>query len=384
MSNARRFSLIAAVALAVCAAIAPGAGAAWSSANFTLPSTTSSFTGTSCVGTTFCLFVGYQPSSSPRGLAYKYNGSDYTATAALSSTTSELYGTHCQSATFCMAVGTDYATSTPTTYAGKYNGTHWTNVTTPALSGNTFAELRGVSCATANHCWAVGRFQNATKDTALVETYNGTSFAQTAVTPPAGYTAAELNEISCTAVNACTAVGWYDSALPRTPLIFRYNGTSWSTQASALPAGNTGAELNGVSCATSTSCDAVGFYRDASGVQFALAQTWNGSAWSNKTVPSPSGGQEGVLSGISCTTVNFCEAVGSYINSTNFNTEKFAAGFNGAHWTQQTDGRPMSVSDSQLAAVSCTSNTFCRAAGIALHDGTTTTNGLRPAIDAGP
>lgn len=384
MSNVRRFSLFAVAALAVCAAIAPGAQAAWSAASWTLPSTTSQFAGSSCVGTTFCVFVGYQASASPRGLTYKYNGSTY-ASVTPSNLTAELYGDHCQSTTFCMAVGTDYTTAaTPTPHAEKFNGTSWTNVTTATPSGNTFAELRGVSCSTATHCWAVGRFQTTTKDTALVETYNNTSFSQVAVTPPAGYTAAELNEISCTAVNACTAVGWYDSASPRTPLIFRYNGTSWATQAAALPAGNTGGELNGVSCPTATSCNAVGFYLDGSSVQHALAQTWNGTSWSNKSVSDPSGGQEAVLSGISCTTVTFCEAVGSYTDSTNLNIEKLAAGFNGSAWSLQADARPMSASDAQLAAISCTSNTFCRAVGTSVYDGTTTTTGPRPTIDVGP
>jgi hypothetical protein len=383
MSNARRFSLFLATALAVAAAAAPGAQAAWSAASWTLPSTTSQLTSSSCVGTTFCVLVGYQPSSSPRALTYKYNGSDYTSTAP-SSTTSELYGVHCQSTTFCMAVGTDYATATPAPHASKFNGTSWSAVTTVTPTGNTFSELRGVSCPTATHCWAAGRFQTATKDTPLIETYNNTSFSQVAVTPPAGTTASELNEISCSAVNACTAVGWYDSASPRTPLVFRYNGTSWTTQAAALPAGTTYAELNGVSCPTATSCDAVGFYLDGSSVQHSLAQTWNGTSWANRSVADPSGGQEAVLSGVSCTSATFCEAVGSYTNSTNLNIEKLAATFNGSAWSLQTDGRPTGVSDAQLAGISCTSTTFCRAAGVSIYDGSTGVTGPRPAIDAGP
>jgi hypothetical protein len=383
MSTARRFSLVVATALAVCAAIAPGSQASWSSASWTLPSTTSQFAGASCFSTTFCVFVGYQPGSSPRGLTYKYNGSTYSSVAPVS-TTSEFYGVHCQSSTFCMAVGSDYATATPAARAEKFNGTSWSAVTAATPGTSIFTELRSVSCPTATHCYAAGRFQTATTDTALVETYNGTSFSQVTVTPPAGTTAAELNGISCSASNACTAVGWYDSASPRTPLIFRWNGTSWTTQAATLPAGTTSSELNGVSCPTSTSCNAVGFYRDGSSVEHALAQTWNGTSWSNRTVSDPSGGQAPALSGISCTSATFCEAVGSYTNSTNLNVEKLAAGFNGSAWSLQSDARPMSVSDAQLASVSCASTTFCRAVGTSVYDGTTTTTGPRPAIDAGP
>ena len=139
-----------------------------------------------------------------------------------------------------------------------------------------------------------------------------------------------------------------------------------------------------MSCPTATSCNAVGTYLDGSSAEHALAQTWNGTSWSTRVVADPSGGQAPGLSSISCTSATFCEAVGSYTNSTNFNIEKLAAGFNGTAWTIQSDGRPMSVTDAQLAGVSCTSTTFCRAVGTSVYDGTTTTTGPRPTIDAGP
>jgi hypothetical protein len=383
MSNVRRFSLLVVAALAVCAAVAPGANAAWSPASWTLPTTTSALSGSSCVSTTFCVLVGFQPSSSPRGLTYKYNGSTYSSVAP-SSTTSELYGVHCNSTTFCMATGTDYSPTTPTPHAEKFNGTSWSNVTTATPSGSRLAELNGVSCPSTTHCVAAGRYQTATTDTALIETYNGTSFSQTTVTPPAGTTAAELNAIACSAVGACTAVGWYDSASPRSGLVVRYNGASWATQAISPPAGTTYVELNGVSCPTSTFCAAVGVYLDGSGVQHALAQTWNGTSWTNRTVSDPSGGQQAVLSSVSCTSSTVCEAVGNYTNTTNLNVEKLAEVWNGTTWAQQTDARPMSVTDAQLAGVSCTSSTFCRAVGISIYDGTTGVTGQRAAIDVGP
>lgn len=379
----RRLSLFAVAAFAACAAIAPGAQAAWSSASFTLPPTSSQGTASSCFSTTFCVLTGTQSGGATRGLTYKYNGTTYTSVAP-ASTTFEPYGVHCQSATFCMDVGSDYATATPAARAEKFNGTHWTNVTAANPAGSTFTELRGVSCPGSTHCWAAGRFQTATADTALIETYNGTSFSQVAVTPPAGTTAAELKAIGCSASTACTAVGWYDSASPRTPLIFRYNGTSWSTQAATVPAGATYSELDGVACPGATTCHAVGFYQDGSGAFHALAQSWNGTSWTNRAVSDPSGGQDPALAAISCWSTSACEAVGSYTDSTNFNIEKLAAGWNGSSWSLQTDGRPMSVTDAQLSGVSCTSAVFCRAMGVSVYDGSTGVTGLRPAIDAGP
>jgi hypothetical protein len=41
----------------------------------------------------------------------------------------------------------------------------------------------------------------------------------------------------------------------------QFNGTSWSVGTSPVPAGATSAALNGVTCASTTSCFAVGNYR---------------------------------------------------------------------------------------------------------------------------
>jgi hypothetical protein len=383
MSNVRRFSLVVA-ALATCAAMATGAQASWAPASFTLPTTDSQLTAASCVSTSFCVLTGVQTGGSPRGLTYKYNGSTYSS-VALATATAEPYGVHCATTTFCMAVGTDFAAATPTAHAEKFNGTSWSNVTAASPSGSTFTELRGVSCVNTSSCYAAGRHQTtATTNRPLVETFNGTSFSLVTVTPPAGTTTAELNDIACTATNACTAVGFYDTESPRAPLIFRYNGTTWATQSASLPAGATDAELNSVACPTSTICHAVGSYEDGSGTFHALAQSWNGTSWTNRAVADPSGGQNASLADISCYSSTGCVAVGSYTNTTNLNVEKLAAGWNGSAWSLQTDSRPTGVSDAQLNGVGCVSSTFCRAVGVSVYDGTTGVTGPRAAIDAGP
>lgn len=383
MLNARKLSLLVAAALAACAAIAPGAQASWSSASFTLPTTTSQGTGSACVSTTFCVLTGTQSGGTTRGLTYKYNGSTYTSVAP-SSTTFEPYGVGCNSATFCMAVGPDFAGTTPAGHAEKFNGTSWSTVTTANPTGSIFTELRGVACPGAAHCVAAGRSQTPTTNTALVETYNGTAFSQTAVTPPAGTTSAELNAVACSSSTACTAVGLYTTASGTSALVFRYNGTTWSTQTPAVPAGATYSELDGVSCPGISTCQAVGYYQDSASVYHSLAQSWNGSTWANRSVADPTGGESPGLASVSCWSTTACEAVGSYTDSTNLNVEKLAAAFNGSAWSLQSVPRPMSVSDAQLTGVGCVSATFCRAAGISIYDGTTTVTGQRPAIDVGP
>lgn len=380
MSNVRRFSLLAVVALVVAAVSAPGAQAAWSSVTWTLPTTDSQLAAASCVSTTFCVLTGLQSAGTPRGLTYKFDGGSTYTSIVPATTSAELYGTSCTSTTFCLTVGTDYATATPAGHAEKFSGTAWSNVAAANPTGSKFTELNAVSCTATTNCWAVGRYQT-TINTVLLETFNGTSLTQNALSAPAGSTASQLNGVSCSASNACTAVGWYESALPRTPLIYRYNGTTWAQQTTVVPSGTTFGEFDAVSCPSATSCHAVGYYLDSLGVQHALAETWNNTAWSVKTVSDPTGGQDAFLSGVSCTSSTVCEAVGGYTDSTNLNTAKLAEGYNGTSWSQQTDSLPANATDAQHNAVSClTSSSFCRAVGFGFFSGST----IRPVISAGP
>jgi hypothetical protein len=381
MSNVRRFSLIAALALAAAAFAAPGANAAWTAASWTLPATDSQFQGSSCSSSTFCVFAGVQTGGATRGLLYRLLGTTYSATTPASST-SEFYGASC-TGTVCMTVGTDFAAGTPGRAERTTNGSTWASTSFAAAPSATITVPRSVSCPGTTTCAAVGRFQTATSDTGLIETWNGTSWTLTTVTRPSGTTALELNDVQCTTNTTCTAVGWFESAQPRTPIAYRFNGSTWTTQAAAAPAGSTQAELTGVSCPTNTTCQAVGYYLDSIGAQTALAATWNGTAWSNRTVPVPTTGQDAALNDVSCYAFNGCIAVGNYTQADDFNVEKTVALWNGSSWSLQTDSRPMSVTNAQLNDVSCPSSTTCRAVGVSVYDGTTVGTGPRPTIDVG-
>src|ERR1700685_1481371 len=57
--------------------------------------------------------------------------------------------------------------------------------------------------------------------------------------------------------------------------------------------------LGAVSCPSTTSCTAVGWYSNSSGVDVPLAEYWNGSTWAMQTVPAPAGQVLG-LQAVSC------------------------------------------------------------------------------------
>src|SRR5262249_44337171 len=93
------------------------------------------------------------------------------------------------------------------------------------------------------------------------------------------------------------------------PLAERWDGTSWSLQQAPAPAGSQGAFLAGVSCPSATSCTAVGGYQ-ANSVPRTLAEAWDGSSWSVQPTANPAGADESALSAVICRSAGACSAVG--------------------------------------------------------------------------
>ena len=66
-------------------------------------------------------------------------------------------------------------------------------------------------------------------------------------------------------------------------------GLSWKIQPTPNPSGATFSYLNGVSCTAATACIAVGYSRNSTGTDLALAERWNGSSWRIQPTPNPAG-----------------------------------------------------------------------------------------------
>jgi hypothetical protein len=155
----------------------------------------------------------------------------------------------------------------------------------------------------------------------------------------------------------------------------------WSISPSPSPYAN-GQILSGVSCTSVTFCVAVGNYSNGSILQ-TLVESWNGSAWS--VVSSPDLGTKGDdLNGVSCTSASSCTAVGYYVDASNAE-QTLVESWNGATWSTVSspdDGSALN----QLAGVSCTSATACTAVGDSTAGGTLveTWNGASWSIVSSP
>jgi hypothetical protein len=181
-----------------------------------------------------------------------------------------------------------------------------------------------------------------------------------------------LTAVSCTSTASCMAVGTYDaSGGPSSfyTLTERWNGSAWSYVPSPTPAGkNGGGELQGVSCASASSCVAVGVQIALDQGEFrdeALAEVWNGTTWRMASVPSPAG-KTSILAGVSCVTARNCFAVGSAGSPPSQETVDLATlaeQWNGTSWEIVSTPALKPKGGRGLEAVSCASTASCMTGG---------------------
>jgi hypothetical protein len=97
-----------------------------------------------------------------------------------------------------------------------------------------------------------------------------------------------------------------------------------------------------VPCPTAGFCVAVGNYQSGF-VQSGMAETWNGQSWTTQSFPVPVDSDGWQLTGVSCASARFCEAVGGYSDEDAFANDAFAATWNGTlcvAWASGNEGSP--------------------------------------------
>lgn len=289
----------------------------------------------------------------------------------------EAYGVSCVRSDACIAVGSQWrlgSYQTLVTLAEYWDGTSWSVMTTPNPPGleegskkNRFATLDGVSCYSTSLCIAVGHYRGSSEAVApLSLRWNGASWEELSTPKPSGATEATLSAVSCTSSTNCVAVGDYvNGSGTRMTLAMRWNGTKWEEQSTPNPAGASASQLSGISCPTSTFCAAVGHFKSGSNEK-TLAERWNGTKWEEQSTPSIGGATTARLSGVSCYSSTTCSAVGFYQSS--YHSWPLAERWNGSTWAQQSTPTP--YEEGVLEGVSCPSATVCTAAGSAYNTST--------------
>ena len=291
----------AGMVLAGLAAVTPGAAAASPSAwqPMALPGIGegSILNGVSCVAADDCTAVG-DGSAGP--LVEHFDGTTWTKQDAPGGSDVRLEAVSCPSASSCTAVGDDIDGSVVL----RWDGDSWTRADLPSVGD--YEGLRSVSCADDDDCVAVGAYYDdglgryRTFSDVLAD---GSWFHVTTSSP--GNNVNEALGVSCVSANDCTLVGYYSSSGGGEHfLVEHYNGSGWSA-GSVTDAGSTNNELNAVDCVASDDCTAVGYALTIGGGAQSVIEHWDGSAWTQTSVP-----YSGHLSAIACSSATECTAAG--------------------------------------------------------------------------
>jgi hypothetical protein len=319
----------------------------------------------SCGSATWCVGVGTYLDSgtgSVNGFAQYCCGIGESYLAATSLTYSQFDGVSCPAPGVCMVVGETSAGNGALPLAEDLVGGSFTEVPTPLPPGATNGLFDGVSCTSGSSCLAVGYYTDTSGGTehALAETWNGIAWSLADPPEPSGATSSVLNGVSCTSAS-CTAVGSYtDASSHQQAFAAMLSGSTWTTQTPPVPAGGSAGGLSGVSCVKSGNCVAVGSYYNGS-KYVALADKWNGSAWTAQKPPAPAGSAQSGLDSVSCLSATSCTAVGNSFDSSQ-NSSVLAEGLSGSTWSIQASPAT-GTSSSELVSVDCTSDTQCWGVG---------------------
>ncbi len=281
----------------------------------------------------------------------------------------------CVSAGNCTAVGSlaDPSSGTVAPVAVVETRGTWGDpvaITLPegAVDSGALNGLIAVQCFANADCVAVGRFANSASNTTTAmttEEVGGVWTPGLALGQPANGSAsvsAWLTGLSCTTVDACTAVGTYFDAsdLPVPMVTSETNGT-WQLPSEIQMAASDQPVQGGwsISCSAASTCTAVGTVGTGAGDEAAAASEANG-VWSGVSAVSSTPGTE--ISDVSCEGEQ-CVAVGDEA-SANSDTAMLFNDANGSWSETVVNPSPKSAgASSALESISCVSAGDCYAAG---------------------
>jgi hypothetical protein len=306
----------------------------------------------SCPNTGFCAAIGGGKANSWTA------GHAWTVQQQLPSPVAARYTTMlamtCTSARFCLAVG-DYRTrpdaANTTLLVDRWNGKSWSTV---LRSGR--GALDALSCTAYNACTAVGSdgFFGGNSN-AIAERWTGNQWIAQSVPPFPGPSEIALTGVACPAARTCLATGYdYNLGEGAIPIAARWNGRVWAHSPIADPdPGNTNeVEMQAMSCSSATACSAAGvFYTDTTDLTVPVAERWNGSSWTVQTLPAAISFGDGLPPGtVSCPSASFCLIADGAQTSV----------WDGTAWTLSPTNP---ASGGGFGGVSCRSATWCTAVG---------------------
>jgi hypothetical protein len=288
----------------------------------------------------------------------------------------------CPSVQFCLAVGftaTALGATSSSPFAIAYRDSVWsiTSTASTGLDPRSSATLQSVSCASEQFCVAVGSYRTGNSSTdPLAMVWNGETWSLMK-TNGSIQGADDLYSVSCVSERFCVSVGYSSrSDFADSALVLVWDGTLW-TDVNVPSTGISDVNrLLSVSCTSTTSCMAVGRFRESSLSQ-TLTLAWDGVRWAIISSPNSDLRQNNVLNSVSCVATNYCIAVGNFDvqDTTTLDWVNNLGGrslsldrplmmkWDGSSWTQLPGPTFGTTRSESLSGVSCVTQTFCATVG---------------------
>ncbi|MFI5100339.1 MAG: hypothetical protein ACHQE5_07470 [Actinomycetes bacterium] len=228
--------------------------------------------------------------------------------------------------------------------------------------GTTWSQLNDVSCPTVNFCLLVGSAGTTRKTAqgtiylshATAYTYSQQKLKRLSVPVPPQARTTELAGLTCASTTSCMAVGNYTNARGTwLTYVARWASGSWHVVTTPNIKGERYTTFQGVACPSPTICMATGDAYQPGSRPF--AELWSSGKWRLETMPVRS--SAGFVSD-SCPDVSHCVAVGWH------GTTALIEAWNGSTWTvQRSPAISGAFAGDQLMHVSCVTATACAAVG---------------------
>ncbi|MHB8190082.1 MAG: WD40/YVTN/BNR-like repeat-containing protein [Ferrimicrobium sp.] len=247
-------------------------------------------------------------------------------------------------------------TSTPATppSTSQVTPASWSGPITVMPGVDPAWTLENISCPSTDVCYAVGSNggTGSSEGVTLKTTNGGSTWIPGNVPPDTPF----LSDISCPSTTVCYAVGFNGLFEPSDVITTTNGGATWTSQ--SVPSSVKGGLLS-ISCASSTSCIAVGGFSGMAGsATSAVGTTDGGATWNIVNLPA----KTTPLENISCPSTTVCYAVGSASKASTsgegYVNEVIATNNGGATWSYQSV--PSSVKGT-LMRISCPSTHACYA-----------------------
>lgn len=266
----------------------------------------------SCVADAACVAVGNDVLQLPLSITIKPTSrvvNQVQLTGAALGATGMVSSLSCAAATSCVAVGSNYA-SWPLVLRGSPSA--WSDAHVSQLTLESFTSFTSVDCPSSTECVVVGTGSNSQP---IVLQGNPAAWSVSdikALTLGKAYgSGGQFNGVTCAASTLCVAVG---SDTAGQPIVLRGDPSNWTaSEVKPVTLGasfDKGGSLNAVTCASTTECVAVG----SDSADDGLVLSGNPASWSSTNVKalvlSKSLGTTGDLNAVTCTSITSCVTVG--------------------------------------------------------------------------